>query len=137
MRLEHANISSTHPEELTHFLQTAFPDFRVRGKGSGTGGRPWCHVGNDDFYIAITTVSETTDRAPYSNSTGFNHLGWEVDDVVALEARMADAGYTPNLKEHHHPARLRTYFHDPDGNDWEFVQYLSEDPTERNDYSDG
>ena len=49
---------------------------------------------------------------------------------------MKEAGFTPNLKEHHHHARLRTYFYDPDGNDWEFVQYLSDDPAERNDYAD-
>ena len=136
MRLEHANISSIHTEELTHFIQTAFPDFRIRGEGAGTGGRPWRHVGNDDFYIAITTVANTSGRAPYSNSTGFNHLGWEVDDVAALEMRMKESGFAPNLKEHHHRARLRTYFYDPDGNDWEFVQYLSDDPAERNDYAD-
>ena len=136
MRLEHANISSIHTEELTRFIQTAFPDFRIRGEGAGMGGRPWRHVGNDDFYIAITTVAETSGRAPYSNSTGFNHLGWEVDDVAALEMRMKESGFTPNLKEHHHRARLRTYFYDPDGNDWEFVQYLSDDPAERNDYAD-
>lgn len=44
MRLEHANISSTHTEELTRFIQTAFPDFRIRGEGAGTGGRP-CRYG--------------------------------------------------------------------------------------------
>jgi hypothetical protein len=26
------------------------------------------------------------------------------------------------------------YFYDPEGNDWEFVQYLSDDPADRNDY---
>jgi hypothetical protein len=25
-------------------------------------------------------------------------------------------------------------FSDPEGNDWEFVQYLSQDPARRNDY---
>ncbi len=78
---------------------------------------------------------EDTGRVPYSNSTGLNHLGWEVDDVEALEARMRAAGFVPNLREHDHPARLRTYFYDPDGNDWEFVQYLTNVPAERNDYS--
>jgi hypothetical protein len=26
------------------------------------------------------------------------------------------------------------YFYDPEGNDWEFVQYFSQNPAERNDY---
>jgi hypothetical protein len=33
-----------------------------------------------------------------------------------------------------HPFRRRVYFEDPEGNDWEFVQYFSADPRERNDY---
>ena len=32
------------------------------------------------------------------------------------------------------PYRKRVYFTDPEGNDWEFVQYSSDDPAERNDY---
>jgi hypothetical protein len=34
-----------------------------------------------------------------------------------------------------HPWRKRMYFIDADGNDWEFVEYLSADPARRNDYS--
>ena len=33
-----------------------------------------------------------------------------------------------------HPHRRRVYFYDDEGNDWEFVQYLSSEPAERNDY---
>jgi hypothetical protein len=33
-----------------------------------------------------------------------------------------------------HPYRKRVYFHDLEGNDWEFVQYLSDDPAKRHDY---
>lgn len=29
---------------------------------------------------------------------------------------------------------MRVYFYDPEGNDWEFVQYFSDDPAERNNY---
>ena len=57
----------------------------------------------------------------------------EVDDVQALCGRMKSAGYKdspPNA----HPYRKRVYCYDPEGNDWEFIQYLSQDPTERNDY---
>ncbi|MCZ6642800.1 MAG: VOC family protein [Gammaproteobacteria bacterium] len=134
IKLEHANISATDVEAMTQFITTAIPDFGIRHEGLDSHGRPWRHVGNDEFYIAVSTVSERGSRKPYSNVTGLNHLGWEVDDVAALEERMIDAGYRANLKDHGHPARRRTYFYDPDGNDWEFVQYLSDDPAERNDY---
>ena len=63
-----------------------------------------------------------------------NHLGWEIDDVDGLIGRLRDAGFEPNLQADGHPARRRVYFYDPDGNDWEFVQYLTDDPARRNDY---
>ncbi len=47
MRLEHANISLTHPEQPTRFIQTAFPDFHIRGEGAGMGRRRWArHLGH-------------------------------------------------------------------------------------------
>jgi hypothetical protein len=33
-----------------------------------------------------------------------------------------------------HPHRRRVYFADREGNDWEFVEYASDRPEERNDY---
>jgi hypothetical protein len=33
-----------------------------------------------------------------------------------------------------HAHRRRIDFNDREGNDWEFVQYLSDDPAKRNDY---
>jgi len=34
-----------------------------------------------------------------------------------------------------HPYRKRVYFSDRTGFEWEFVQYFSDEPKERNDYS--
>jgi hypothetical protein len=34
-----------------------------------------------------------------------------------------------------HPHRLRAYFYDEDGIEWEFIEYLSNNPSERNDYT--
>ena len=44
------------------------------------------------------------------------------------------AGYKESTPPNTHPHRKRVYFYDPEGNDWEFVQYFSDDPAERNDY---
>ena len=104
IKLEHANISATDVEAMTRFITTAIPSFGIRHEGFDHRGRPWRHVGNDDFYIAVSTVSEPGNRKPYSNVSGFNHLGWEVDDVEALEQRMIAAGYSANMKAHDHPA---------------------------------
>lgn len=135
IKLEHANLSVADVEATTRFLITAFPEFRLRGEGHDSQGRPWRHVGTNDFYVALQAVPQRSGREPYGNATGLNHLGWEVEDVDALEARMRAAGYRPNLRDDTHPARKRTYFLDADGYDWEFVEYLSDDPAERHDYA--
>ena len=57
-----------------------------------------------------------------------------MDDAEALRARLAAAGYEDSTVPNAHPHRRRVYFHDADGNDWEFVEYSSDDPAERNDY---
>jgi len=135
IRLEHANLSVANTDEMERFLLAAFPDFHRRGGGTDGQGRPWRHVGNDQFYIALQTVPTNNRRTLYGNETGLNHLGWEVDDLNALESRMQAAGFEANLAADDHPARNRHYFFDPDGNDWEFVEYLVDDVDERNDYS--
>ena len=135
MKLEHANLSVLNVDEMERFLIAAFPDFQRRGEGLDGQGRPWRHVGNQEFYVALQAVPTNTHRTPYGNETGLNHLGWEVDDLDDLVARMQQAGFEPNLMADEHPARNRRYFYDPDGNDWEFVQYLTTDIEQRNDYS--
>jgi catechol 2,3-dioxygenase-like lactoylglutathione lyase family enzyme len=65
---------------------------------------------------------------------GVNHLGFEVDDVEALRDRLKSAGYEDSTVPNEHPYRKRVYFYDHEGNDWEFVQYLTNDPAKRNYY---
>lgn len=40
-------------EAMVHFLQTAFPEFRMRGEGIRNDGTRWVHVGTDETYIAL------------------------------------------------------------------------------------
>lgn len=96
------------------------------------------HIGTEDTYVALSQASLEPKQQwrPYSGVPGVNHLGCEVDDVEALRARLRSAGYKDSTVPNSHPYRKRVYFYDPDGNDWEFVQYLSDDPAKRNDYSD-
>lgn len=74
-------------------------------------------------------------RTPYQGLPGVNHLAYEVDDVQALRGRLMSAGYQDSTPPNAHPYRTRVYFHDSEGNDWEFIQYFSQDPAERNDYN--
>ncbi|MCY7387021.1 MAG: VOC family protein [Burkholderiales bacterium] len=65
-----------------------------------------------------------------------NHLAYEVADAEIVRTRLRKAGYQENtLVPNAHPHRKRLYFYDPEGNEWEFVQYLSGDPARRNDYT--
>lgn len=135
-RLEHANLVVRDVEAMIAFLQTAFPDFSVRGSGPNLQGSRWVHVGNDETYLALNEAGHEPAETwvPYGGKPGTNHLGFVVDDAEGLRKRMREAGYCDTTFPNAHPHRTRVYFHDPEGNDWEFVQYLSDDPAERNDY---
>jgi len=135
-RLEHANISVGNIDGMIRFLQTAFPEFRVRGEGVSQDGTRWLHIGTDNTYIALSQaqVEPGTRFKPYSGASGVNHLAYVVDDVESLRKRLTAAGYRDSTPPNAHPHRKRQYFYDPEGNDWEFVQYLSQDLAERNDY---
>ena len=122
---------------MIRFLQTAFPEFNVRGEGRNRDGTRWLHIGTNATYIALNEASTApTQRwTPYRGVPGLNHLGYEVDDVEIFRDRLRAAGYTDSTVPNVHPHRKRVYFYDDEGNDWEFVQYLSNDPTERHDYT--
>jgi len=139
VRLEHANLCVRDVDAIIRFLRTAFPAFRIRADqtdASGSPGSRWVHVGMDDVYLALSPADEAPVQPwePYSGRPGVNHLGFEVDDADALRARMLAAGYEESSVPNAHPFRKRIYFMDPEGNDWEFVQYLSTNPAQKNDY---
>ena len=136
MRLEHANLCVQDIDAIVRFLQTAFPDFRVRRDATELDGSRWVHVGTDETYIALVQAArgEAGRGAPYKGRPGLNHLAFEVSDADALRARLRAAGYRDTSVPNANPYRKRVYFVDPQGNDWEFVQYLSDDPKKRNDY---
>ena len=136
VRLEHANIGVRDSDGMIRFLQTAFPEFRIRHDATGADGTRWVHVGTDETYIALGQATAEPEQRwrPYEGIPGVNHLAYEVDDVEALRDRLKSAGYKDSTVPNVHPYRKRVYFNDPEGNDWEFVQYLSDDPAKRHDY---
>jgi len=128
-RLEHANLTVRDIDATVQFLKTAFPEFVVRGEGIQNGDR-WLHVGSDDSYIALNESSEGV-----SENGPLNHLGFAVDDVNAVVSRLLEAEYREGFIAPEHPHRRRKYFFDADGIEWEFVEYATSDPEQRNDYS--
>ena len=135
IRLEHANLIVRDIDGMVKFLETAFPEFGIRGEGTNNGSR-WLHIGSESTYIALNEADSEPNETwrPYTGKPGLNHLGYEVDDAEALRNRMLTAGYRDSTVPNNHEFRKRVYFYDPEGNDWEFVQYFSEDPAERNAY---
>jgi catechol 2,3-dioxygenase-like lactoylglutathione lyase family enzyme len=95
VRLEHANLIVRDINGMIRFLQTAFPEFKVRGEGKSRDGSRWVHVGTDETYIALSPAKEEPEKhwIPYQGQPGVNHLAYEVDDVEALCKRMKSAGY--------------------------------------------
>jgi catechol 2,3-dioxygenase-like lactoylglutathione lyase family enzyme len=133
-QLEHANITVRNLDNAVHFLSVACPNFKVRGEGVNNGQR-WLHIGTESTYLALSEdVSVNTDREMYADG-GLNHIGFVIDDAKTLRKRLSEAGYREGFRPTAHPHRERVYFLDKDGLEWEFVQYFSEDPAKRNDYT--
>ena len=136
-KLEHANLCVDDIDGMIKFLQTALPDFIIRHDETGIDGDRWVHIGNDTTYIALnnSTQKESSDWTPYSGRSGVNHLGYMVDNAEQVRSRLLAADYIESTIENNHPFRKRVYFYDHEGRDWEFVEYLSENLKERNDYT--
>ncbi len=136
IRLEHANLAVRDVDAMIRFLSAAFPEFRIRGSGKTWQGRRWVHIGTDDTYIALNEAPREPAEpwVPYAGRPGTNHRGYEGDDVESVRRRLTAAGYRDSTVPNAHPHRQRVYFYDSEGNDWEFVEYRSQDPAERNDY---
>jgi catechol 2,3-dioxygenase-like lactoylglutathione lyase family enzyme len=130
--VEHVNLSVRSIERTVAFLQTACPELAVRCRG-GAPERRWLHLGTEASYLALEEPHPIhgPEREPY-RTVGINHVGLVVPDVAAVRARLGAAGYREGMRVAPHPARLRAYFFDDDGVEYEFVQYLTDDLAARN-----
>lgn len=133
--LEHLNLTVLDVDNAVCFLQTAMPQWEVRGHGTGEKCKRWVHIGTGETYLALEDrgAEALGPHEPYVHP-GLNHIGFVVDDVEAVASRLRAAGYREGVSAMEHPHRKRIYFFDDDGNEFEFVEYLSTVPTERNDY---
>ncbi len=133
--LEHLNLTVLDVDRTVRFLQTAMPELQVRGGGTGVKCRRWVHVGVGATYLAIEDrgADGPGPHEPYIHP-GLNHIGFVVADVGLVAERLSRAGYRSGEDAMEHPHRKRIYFYDDDGNEFEFVEYLSDRAEERNDY---
>ena len=133
--LEHNNITVNNLEEAVKFIQTAMPEFEIRGEGADNQRR-WAHIGTNQSYVALTETTKEVSASKNYLTHGFNHMGFVVNDVKAVGERLRKAGYKSSYPFTEHQHRLRDYYLDTDGNEYEFIQYLSNKPQNRNSYED-
>ncbi|MEO1397836.1 MAG: VOC family protein [Pseudomonadota bacterium] len=124
-RLEHVNITVADADAKAARLCDLF-GWHIRWQGEAMNGvGKTIHVGGDDFYLAIYSPHAGTDapaRSSYLTHGGLNHVAVVVDDIDAMEKRVAAAGYEPGNHGDYEPGR-RFYYHDEDGIEFEVVSY--------------
>jgi catechol 2,3-dioxygenase-like lactoylglutathione lyase family enzyme len=121
-RIEHVNVTVSDPERAARLMETLF-GWHVRWQGAARDGGRTIHVGSDDHYVALYTgrdVAYTADD--FAKGQPLNHIGVEVDNLAAIEAKVLAAGLKPFSHADYEPGR-RFYFLDPDGIEYEVVSY--------------
>ncbi|PHS24742.1 MAG: glyoxalase [Robiginitomaculum sp.] len=135
VRLEHANLVVNDIEPTLAFLKAAFPHWQVRASGPSIWyGKPrkWLHFGDDYTYITLNDNGDGVPRDLAGHAPGLAHLGFIVTNIDRLIERLKRHGYTPSVGLDTVAHRRNVYFIDPAGLEFEFVEYLSDDPAERN-----
>lgn len=121
MRIEHANITVNNVKASTDFYLRLMGG-KVRWEGTNSNGRRAVHIGDDRTYLSLFEAAETSPAPVGYGTTGFNHLGFEVDDLASYREILTNMGVEIKGEEDYEPGR-RLYFYDPDGIEIELVEY--------------
>jgi catechol 2,3-dioxygenase-like lactoylglutathione lyase family enzyme len=124
-RIEHVNITVADPERTSALMEALF-DWHVRWSGPAANGGHTIHVGSNDHYVALHRPgTHMQPREPFTKGKPLNHVGVEVDDLDATEARVIALGLKPFSHADYEPGR-RFYFLDLDGIEYEVVSYRAQ-----------
>lgn len=137
LHLEHINLVIKDISNALCFYQAAFPHWRIRGGGEGTWygkDRQWLHFGDDYQYLAFNNDGVGENRDLTGHQVGLAHFAFVTQDLDAMIKRLNTAGFDIDKPGAEDPYRKNIYFKDPDGYNVEFVEYLSDLPSERNRY---
>ena len=122
LRIEHVNVTVSDPERAAHLMESLF-GWHVRWQGAARDGGRTIHVGTKDHYLALYTGRGRAYGADdFAKGRPLNHIGVEVDDLDATEAKVKAVGLKPFGHDDYDPGR-RFYFLDPDGIEYEVVSY--------------
>src|SRR6056297_1150914 len=113
-RLEHANYTVADPDKTAAWMCDVF-GWHVRWSGDAIAGGRSVHVGNETGYLALYSPGkpDRPDEDNYKTIGGLNHVAVVTDDIGAMEAKVKDAGFTPEKHADYEPG-VRFYFHDHD-----------------------
>lgn len=132
--VEHIQYECSDVELVGQFYAYIF-DWKIRGHGIENAiGRTyeWIHVGTESSYVAFRSPynHQSYDKSKRHYTDHFGIVVFNLDDVIE---RIINLGVEYALKENHR-YRKRIYIKDPDGNEVEIIEYLSDKNEERNDY---
>ena len=135
--LEHLNLVVKDIPRALAFYQEAFPHWRIRGEGhSKWHGKPrrWLHFGDDYLYLALSDHGDSDIRDNSGYQVGLSHFAFVTDELEQVTQRLKAAGFIGKQGDGTSGIRNNTYFVDADGYEIEFVEYLTEVVSRRNDY---
>ncbi|MFM9829255.1 MAG: VOC family protein [Sphingomonas sp.] len=120
--IEHVNVTVRDPARSAALMNALF-GWHERWRGAARDGGFTIHVGSDSAYLALYTGPDGADAdALFEKGVPLNHIGIEVDDLDAVEARVIEAGLLPFAHGDYEPGR-RFYFFDENGIEFEIVSY--------------
>ncbi|MEH6442621.1 MAG: VOC family protein [Oceanospirillaceae bacterium] len=137
VKLEHVNLVVHTLQPSQDFLLSAFPHWKIRGSGANqwrNTQRQWVHLGDDDYYVTLNDNAYGENRDIQSMKPGLAHIGFVVDDLDKLIERLAKKGYKVSIFGQAHPYRKTAYYTDPAGFQFEFIEYFSDVPEQKNLY---
>ncbi|KEJ88783.1 VOC family protein [Sulfitobacter donghicola] len=122
-QLEHVNLTVSDPLATAAWMKPVF-GWHIRWQGEAISGGYSVHVGTADQYVAIYRPEGDLTPAPksYNNIARLNHIAVVVSDLEAVEEAVRNQGFRMGEHYDYEPGR-RFYFYDPDGIEFEVVQY--------------
>ena len=137
LHLEHLNLVVNDIPQTLSFYQAAFPHWTVRGVGRNDWyGKPrsWVHFGDDYQYLAFNDNGVGENRDLKGHQVGLAHFAFATNDIKGVITRLQEAGFEIAVDGAEDKYRENVYFIDPNGYEVEFVEYVSDIPSERNRY---
>ncbi len=137
IHLEHLNLVVKDMQETLKFYQVVFPHWKIRGGGKSEWyGHPrnWLHFGDDYNYLSLNDSGTGENRILKEYQVGLAHFAFVTNDIKGLMKRLKAIGVKPTVDYDSDENRGSVYFVDPNGYEIEFVQYYTDEPSNRNIY---